>query len=69
MDLLHIPLTGPINAQGESDFSSRWEWSKKHALAKAVGPFCHPPKPKGAKTSFSIGKATASLTRGAYSST
>ncbi len=40
---------------------------KKHALAKAVGPLCHPPKPKGAKTPFSSGKAAALLTRGAYS--
>ena len=30
-------------------------------------PLCHPPKPKGAKTQFSTGKAAASLARGAYS--
>ena len=66
LGLLNLSLTWPINARGDIDISSRREWSKKHAPAKAVGPLCHPPKPKGAKTPFSTGKAAASLTRGAY---
>ncbi len=38
--LLNISFTWPINARGEIDICSRREWSKKHALAKAVGPSC-----------------------------
>ncbi|MEC4674603.1 MAG: hypothetical protein VST68_10475 [Nitrospirota bacterium] len=64
---MNISHTWPINALGEIDISSRGEWSKKHALAKAVGPLCPPPKPEGAKTPFSTGKAAAIWTRGAYS--
>ncbi len=56
---LNISLTWPQKALGENDCNSRWEWSKKHALAKAVGPLGHPP--------FTTGKTAANLTHVEYS--
>jgi len=52
MGLLNISLQWPIDGLNEIDISSRREWSKKYALAKAVGP---------------SSKAAAILTHGAYS--
>ena len=54
--LLKISLTWPINALDEIDISSWGNWSKKHALAKAVGPLCHPPKPKGGQDALFHGQ-------------
>ncbi|MEC4672568.1 MAG: hypothetical protein VST68_00125 [Nitrospirota bacterium] len=42
----------------------RTNWAQRGSGQK--GPLLHPPKPKGAKTPFSTGKAPAPLARGSY---
>ncbi|MEC4673687.1 MAG: hypothetical protein VST68_05825 [Nitrospirota bacterium] len=56
---MNISLTRLTKALDEIDTSSRREWSKKHALAKAVGPSCPEQSRREGRT--------ASLTRGRYS--